>query len=251
MQRIRVASDHTQTHSYSVRQPGTKVRHDLHLTTHNTHNIHASIPLAVFEPAIPIKQPTQTHALDRSTTAIAPPSAKKIKNFNIFNYYCRKKTPPWGTGVLSSEFRTQFTISSVIAVSCTLSAARPGVGVSVRRRCIHSSYWFAINQDSVCQEPVSSWLLYYNLVYWSITTSPQLPGSFSFGFSFTQLWRFSVFLFSFNRERSSLFILRSEVLVRFFGRRRHCLNIHPSASYLIPAVSCFIDSLFLSTEHVG
>lgn len=225
----------------------THDRHNIHLTTHRTHNIHASMPPAGIEPATPLKQPSQPHVLNRSTTAIARPPPQKNYKFWHFQLFCHKKTPLCGTSALSSEFHTHFIISFGIEVSCTLSTPRREVGVSVGRRRIHSRYWFAINQDSVYQGPVSCWLLYNNRVYWSVTTSPpKLPGSFSFGFSFANLWRFSGFHIFFKRERSSLFIFWSQVLVSFFGRRRHSINIHPFC--LLPNTDSivfyrFVDSI--------
>jgi len=43
-------------------------RSDLYLTTHNTHNSQTSMPLAAFEPANPVSERPQTHALDRVVT---------------------------------------------------------------------------------------------------------------------------------------------------------------------------------------
>ena len=37
---------------------------------HNTHKIQKSIPLAGFEPVIPARERSQTHALDRAATGI-------------------------------------------------------------------------------------------------------------------------------------------------------------------------------------
>lgn len=85
------------------------------------------------------------------------------------------------TGVLSSVAYICFIISYGIAVSCTLSLARSvhggggGGGGSVRRRCIHSRYWFAINQDYVYQGPMSCLMPYYNRVYRGETEPPLLP----------------------------------------------------------------------------
>ena len=43
-------------------------RRDLFLTTHNTHNRQASMPLVVFEPTISAGERPQTYALDRAAT---------------------------------------------------------------------------------------------------------------------------------------------------------------------------------------
>ena len=43
-------------------------RGDLHLTTHNNHKRHTSMPTAGFEFTIPAVEQTQTHALDRAAT---------------------------------------------------------------------------------------------------------------------------------------------------------------------------------------
>ena len=43
---------------------------DHYLTTHNTHNRQKSMPPTGFEPAIPTREPPQTHALDRADTGL-------------------------------------------------------------------------------------------------------------------------------------------------------------------------------------
>jgi hypothetical protein len=45
-------------------------RRDLYLTTHNTHKRQASMPPALFEPAISASERPQTHVLDRAATVI-------------------------------------------------------------------------------------------------------------------------------------------------------------------------------------
>jgi hypothetical protein len=45
-------------------------RRDLYMTTHNTHKRQTSMPKAGFEPTIPASERPQTHALDRTATAI-------------------------------------------------------------------------------------------------------------------------------------------------------------------------------------
>ena len=45
-------------------------RGDLHLTTHNTHKRHTSMPAAGFEIAVTVIEQTLTHALDRTATEI-------------------------------------------------------------------------------------------------------------------------------------------------------------------------------------
>jgi hypothetical protein len=52
------------------------------LTTHNTHKRRISIPPVGFEPAIPVSERPQTHALDRAATAIG------TANSQTFNYAC-------------------------------------------------------------------------------------------------------------------------------------------------------------------
>jgi hypothetical protein len=71
--------DHTQTHhtrydSSGRDQPdaGTST-----LTTHNIHKRQTSMPPAVFEPATPVSERPQTHAVDRAATGLG----------------CRKYTP--------------------------------------------------------------------------------------------------------------------------------------------------------------
>jgi hypothetical protein len=49
---------------------GSARRRDLYLTTHSIQSRNTSMPLAVFEPAIPASEPPQTNALDRAATAI-------------------------------------------------------------------------------------------------------------------------------------------------------------------------------------
>jgi hypothetical protein len=44
---------------------------DLYLTTHNTHNRQTSMPPAGFQPAIPVSERLQTHALDRVAAGIS------------------------------------------------------------------------------------------------------------------------------------------------------------------------------------
>jgi hypothetical protein len=46
------------------------LRGDLYLTTHDTHKRETSMPLAGIEPAIPVSERPQTHALDRAATGI-------------------------------------------------------------------------------------------------------------------------------------------------------------------------------------
>lgn len=108
------------------------------------------------------------------------------------------------TGVLSSVAYICFIISSGIAVSCTLSVARSSHGAgrggeSVRRRGVHSRYWFAINQDYVYQGHMSCLMPYYNRVYWGWNRATQLPASFSLPF------------LPFNPRRSPIFIFSSTV----------------------------------------
>jgi len=43
---------------------------DVYLTTHNTHSRQTSMLLAVFEPAIPTSERSQTHVLDRADEEI-------------------------------------------------------------------------------------------------------------------------------------------------------------------------------------
>jgi hypothetical protein len=51
-------------------EEGWARRRDLYLTTHNTHNRQTSMPPAGFEPAIPVGERPQTHALKRVATGI-------------------------------------------------------------------------------------------------------------------------------------------------------------------------------------
>ena len=50
---------------------GSARRRDLYLTTHNTHKRQTSMPQVGFEPAIPVSERPQTHALDRTDTGIS------------------------------------------------------------------------------------------------------------------------------------------------------------------------------------
>ena len=61
--------DHTHWHTTVARTPldaGFARSRDLYLTTHNTHNRQASMPLAGFEPAVPASEWPQILALGRS-----------------------------------------------------------------------------------------------------------------------------------------------------------------------------------------
>jgi hypothetical protein len=49
---------------------GPAHRRDLYLTTHNTHKRQTSMPPAGFEPTILVSERPNTHALDRTATAI-------------------------------------------------------------------------------------------------------------------------------------------------------------------------------------
>jgi hypothetical protein len=49
---------------------GPARRRDLYLTAHNTHKRQTSMPPLGFEPAIPVSERPQTHALDRTATGI-------------------------------------------------------------------------------------------------------------------------------------------------------------------------------------
>jgi hypothetical protein len=49
---------------------GSALRRDLYLTTHNIHKRQTSMPPAGFEPAIPVSERPQTHALNRAATGI-------------------------------------------------------------------------------------------------------------------------------------------------------------------------------------
>ena len=65
--------DHTQRRSTVGRTPldeRSARRRDLYLTTHGTHNRQISMPSVGFEPTIPASERPQTHALDRTATAI-------------------------------------------------------------------------------------------------------------------------------------------------------------------------------------
>ena len=66
-----VALDHTR-HTTIGRTPLDELsarRTDLYLTTHDTHNRQTSMPPPVgFEPAIPVNERPQTHALCRAAT---------------------------------------------------------------------------------------------------------------------------------------------------------------------------------------
>ena len=59
-------------------------RRDLYLTTHNTHKRYTSMHPAEFEPAIPVSERPQTHALDRPATGIGP-----LKLWNLSNTQLR------------------------------------------------------------------------------------------------------------------------------------------------------------------
>ena len=56
----------------------------MYLTTYNTHKRHTSMPLAVFEPAIPASDRRQTLALDRSATGIGNFLLLQIVLFIVF-----------------------------------------------------------------------------------------------------------------------------------------------------------------------
>jgi hypothetical protein len=60
---------------------GPARRRDLYLTTHNTHNRQTTMPPVGFEPAIPVSERPQTHALDRAATAIGN-CLQYVCNFN-------------------------------------------------------------------------------------------------------------------------------------------------------------------------
>jgi hypothetical protein len=65
--------DHTYQHTTVGRSPlreRSARRRDLHLTTHDTHNRHTSVPLARFEPTISAGGQLQTYALDCAATGI-------------------------------------------------------------------------------------------------------------------------------------------------------------------------------------
>ena len=49
---------------------GSAWRTDLYLTTHKNHKRQTSLPPEGFEPAIPVNERPQPHALDRSATSI-------------------------------------------------------------------------------------------------------------------------------------------------------------------------------------
>jgi hypothetical protein len=67
-----ISFDHTERHAKVGRTPldeGSAHRRGLYLTTtHNTHNRQTSMPPVGFEPAIPVSERQQTHALDRTAT---------------------------------------------------------------------------------------------------------------------------------------------------------------------------------------
>ena len=72
MYRVAVAPDHTDTDTLGKTplDKGSARRRDLYLTTHNTHKRQTSMPPAGFEHAIPARQWSQNHALDRAVTGI-------------------------------------------------------------------------------------------------------------------------------------------------------------------------------------
>jgi hypothetical protein len=72
-------------------------RTDLYLTAHNTHNRQKSMPPAVFEPAIPASERSQTHALDRAAAGIG--------DFPVYR---------WQFSDLYTEFLTLGTLLSMI-----------------------------------------------------------------------------------------------------------------------------------------
>ena len=65
---------HTQTQTTLVKTPldeWSVRRRELYLTTHNTHNRQTTMPSAGIEPAIPLNEHPQTHALDCAATRIS------------------------------------------------------------------------------------------------------------------------------------------------------------------------------------
>jgi len=68
-----------------ISQYECSVRHrDLYLTTHNIYKREISMPPAIFEPKIPVRERPQTHTLDRAASGIHLLIAicKHIKNCN-------------------------------------------------------------------------------------------------------------------------------------------------------------------------
>jgi hypothetical protein len=67
------SKSHSQTHTTVGRtslDEWSARRRDLYLTTHNTHKKQTYMPLAGFEPAIPVSERPQTHALGSAATRI-------------------------------------------------------------------------------------------------------------------------------------------------------------------------------------
>ena len=73
---------------------GSTRRRDLYVTTHNIHNRQTSISPAGFEPAIPVSELPQTHALDRTATVIDIYSIVAFLFFTIkfVNYNSHRKS---------------------------------------------------------------------------------------------------------------------------------------------------------------
>lgn len=100
--------------------------------------------------------------------------------------------------ILSSADCIRLIISCWIEVSCTCQwrdRVMVRGGGSVRRRCIHSRYWFAINQDSVYQGPMSCLMPHYNSVCWGETASPPTSWIILFPFSLLQPSSFPISIF--------------------------------------------------------
>jgi hypothetical protein len=57
-------------------------RREPYLTTHNTHKRHTFVLLAGFDPAIPVSEQPQTHALDRATTGSGEINCRPIVKWN-------------------------------------------------------------------------------------------------------------------------------------------------------------------------
>jgi len=66
---VEVSRSHATLATSPVVKSSTR-RRDLYLTTHNTHNRQTSVPPTGFEPAVPIRERSHTHVLDRLATGI-------------------------------------------------------------------------------------------------------------------------------------------------------------------------------------